>query len=206
MRDKQEYARKRVMMEPGEDELPDLLATDLGGYFELLVLRYASQLYAFALRWIGNPTDAEDIVQGAFERAYMALDDYPSPRIRTMNLRPWLYKVTLNLSRNYISRSKLHEISLELVEDVDQLEQDEDWHHQPELVVESAERRRELEALVATLAPCYRDAISLCYFGDLTYQETATILNKSIGTIKFYVHRGIALLRKGQPTQMNEVR
>ena len=56
-------------MEPGEDELPDLLATDLRGYFELLVLSYAPQLYAFALRWIGNPTDAEDIVQGAFERA-----------------------------------------------------------------------------------------------------------------------------------------
>ena len=205
MRDKQEYAEKTIM-EPGENELPDLLATNLRGYFELLVLRYASQLYAFALRWIGNPTDAEDIVQGAFERAFITLNNYPAPLIRTMNLRPWLYKVTLNVSRNYISRSKLHTVSLELIEDVDQLEQDEDWHRQPELVVECAERRRELEALVATLAPCYRDAISLCFFGDLSYRETANVLNKSIGTIKFYVHRGIALLRKGQESQMNEVR
>ncbi len=205
MRDKQEYAEKTIM-EPGENELPDLLATNLRGYFELLVLRYASQLYAFALRWIGNPTDAEDIVQGAFERAFITLDNYPAPLIRTMNLRPWLYKVTLNVSRNYISRTRLHTISLELIEDVDLLEQDEDWHRQPELVVECAERRRELEALVATLAPCYRDAISLCFFGDLSYQETANVLNKSIGTIKFYVHRGIALLRKGQESQMNEVR
>jgi len=205
MRDKQEYAEKTIM-EPGENELPDLLATNLRGYFELLVLRYASQLYAFALRWIGNPTDAEDIVQGAFERAFITLDNYPAPLIRTMNLRPWLYKVTLNVSRNYISRTKLHTVSLELIEDVDQLEQDEDWHRQPELVVECAERRRELEALVATLAPCYRDAISLCFFGDLSYRETANVLNKSIGTIKFYVHRGIALLRKGQESQMNEVR
>ncbi len=205
MRDKQEYAEKTIM-EPGENELPDLLATNLRGYFELLVLRYASQLYAFALRWIGNPTDAEDIVQGAFERAFITLDNYPAPLIRTLNLRPWLYKVTLNVSRNYISRTKLNTVSLELVEDVDLLEQDEDWHRQPELVVECAERRRELEALVATLAPCYRDAISLCFFGDLSYQETANVLNKSIGTIKFYVHRGIVLLRKRQESQMNEVR
>jgi RNA polymerase sigma-70 factor, ECF subfamily len=120
-----------------------------------------------------------------------------------IHIMRWL---NLNVSRNYISRSKLHAVSLELVEDVDLLEQDEDWHRQPELVVESAEHRREVEALVATLAPCYRDAISLCFFGDLTYQETANILNKSIGTIKFYVHRGIALLRKGQESQMNEVR
>ena len=114
--------------------------------------------------------------------------------------------MTLNVSRNYISRTKLHTVSLELVEDVDLLEQDEDWHRQPELVVESVERRRELEAMVATLAPCYRDAISLCFFGDLSYQETANILNKSIETIKFYVHRGITLLRKQQQSQMNEVR
>jgi RNA polymerase sigma-70 factor (ECF subfamily) len=93
-----------------------------------------------------------------------------------------------------------------LVEDVDLLEQDEDWHSQPEIVFENVERRHELEALVATLVPCYRDAISLCFFDNLTYQETATILNKSVGTIKFYVHRGIALLRKGQQPQMNEVR
>jgi RNA polymerase sigma-70 factor (ECF subfamily) len=204
MKDRQEDSEKTTM-KSDEDELPDLLATNLRDYFELLVLRYASQLYGFALRWIGNPTDAEDIVQVAFERAFITLDNYPAPLIRTLNLRPWLYKVTLNVSRNYISRSKLHTVSLELVEDVDLLEQDEDWHRQPDLVVESAERRRELEALVATLAPCYRDAISLCFFGDLSYQETANVLNKSIGTIKFYVHRGIALLRKGQEAQMNEV-
>jgi RNA polymerase sigma-70 factor (ECF subfamily) len=204
VKDRQEDSEKATM-NLDEDELPDLLATNLRDYFELLVLRYASQLYGFALHWIGNPSDAEDIVQVAFERAFITLDNYPAPLIRTLNLRPWLYKVTLNVSRNYLSRSKLHTVSLELVEDVDLLEQDEDWQRQPDLVVESAERRRELEALVATLAPCYRDAISLCYFGDLSYQETANVLNKSIGTIKFYVHRGIALLRKGQEAQMNEV-
>jgi RNA polymerase sigma-70 factor (ECF subfamily) len=193
-------------MEQSDDELPDLLATNLRDSYELLVLRYASQLYVFALRWIGNPTDAEDIVQVTFERAFITLDNYPVPLIRALNLRPWLYKVTLNVARNYVSRSKLQTVSLELLEDRDLNEQDEDWQNQPELVVESSERRRELEALVATLAPSYRDAISLCFFGDLSYKETANILNKSIGTIKFYVHRGIELLRKQQESQMNEVR
>jgi len=193
-------------MEQGDDELPDLLAANLRDSYELLVLRYASQLYVFALRWIGNPTDAEDIVQIAFERAFITLDNYPAPLIRALNLRPWLYKVTLNVARNYVSRSKLQTVSLELLEDGDLIEQDEDWQNQPELVVESSERRRELEVQVASLAPSYRDAISLCFFGDLSYQETANVLNKSIGTIKFYVHRGIELLRKQQETQMNEVR
>jgi RNA polymerase sigma-70 factor, ECF subfamily len=163
-------------------------------------------LSSMPLRWIGNPADAEDIVQGAFERAFITLDNYPASLILTMNLRPWLYKVTLNVSRNYISRSRQQTISLDLVEDEDLHEQDEDWRSQPELVAESAERRRELEILVATLAPCYRDAISLCFFGDLSYQETANVLNKSIGTIKSYVHRGIELLRQRQELQRDEVR
>jgi len=193
-------------MEQSDDELPDLLAANLRDSYELLVLRYASQLYVFALHWIGNPTDAEDIVQVTFERAFITLDNYPAQVIRALNLRPWLYKVTLNVARNYISRSKLQTFSYELLEDGDLTEQDSDWQNQPELVVESSERRRELEALVATLAPSYRDAISLCFFGDLSYKETANILNKSIGTIKFYVHRGIELLRKQQESQMNEVR
>ncbi len=193
-------------MELREDELPELLATDLRGHFDLLVLRYASQLSAFALRWIGNPIDAEDIVQGAFERAFMTLSNYPASCIRTIHLRPWLYKVTLNVARNYVSRYRSQTLSLDLVEDEEVLERDGDWHYQPELVVESAERRRELEALVATLAPSYRNAISLCFFGDLSYQETASILNLSIGTIKFYVHRGIELLRKRQAAQLKEVR
>ena len=193
-------------MEQSDDELPDLLAANLKDSYELLVLRFASQLYVFALRWIGNPADAEDIVQITFERAFITLDNYPAPLIRVLNLRPWLYKVTLNVARNYVSRSKLQTVSFELLEDGDLLEQDEDWQSQPELVAESSERRRELEARVASLAPSYRDAISLCFFGDLSYKETANILNKSIGTIKFYVHRGIELLRKQQESQMNEVR
>ena len=193
-------------MEQGDDNLPDSLATTLKDSFELLVLRYASQLHVFALRWIGNPTDAEDIVQVAFERAFIALEHYPVPVIRALKLRPWLYKITLNVLRNYVSRSKLHTVSLDLLEDGDLAEQEGNWQSQPELVVESSERRRELEALVATLAPSYRDAISLCYFGDLSYQEAANVLDKSVGTIKFYVHRGREQLRKRLESQVNEVR
>ena len=151
-------------MEQGDDNLPDSLATNLRDSFELLVLRYASQLHVFALRWIGNPTDAEDIVQVAFERAFIALEHYPVPVIRALKLRPWLYKITLNVLRNYVSRSKLHTVSLDLLEDGDLAEQ------------------------------------------EGSYQEAANVLDKSVGTIKFYVHRGIEQLRKRLESQVNEVR
>jgi len=193
-------------MESGGDELSNLLAMNLDRHFELLVSNYWSQLYTFALRWTGNPSDAEDVLQIAFERAFLALRNYPRQRIASLKLRPWLYKITLNAARNYISRSQFQAASLDLSECETLLIEEDDWRHQPEVVAESAESRRELESLVARLAPSYRDVITLCYFGDLSYQETATLLNKSVGTVKFYVHRGIGLLRTMVAKQTNEVR
>ncbi len=192
-------------MESGGKNLPYLLSTDVDSNFELLVSEYGSQLYAFALRLTESPSDAEDITQMMFERAYLALSDYPEERIRTLKLRPWLYKITLNVSRNYISRSKLQAISLDLSLEEGLFDIEDDEYSRPEKLFESAEKRRELEALVGTLAPCYREAINLCFFGDLSYQETALQLNKSVGTIKFYVHRGIALLRSTLDRQLHEV-
>jgi RNA polymerase sigma-70 factor (ECF subfamily) len=182
-------------MKPGGKNLTHLLATDLDGSFEALVVEYGPQLYAFALRLSESPTDAEDIAQMMFERVYLALSAYPELRIRTLQLRPWLYKITLNVARNYISRARLQACSLDRFLDEGLLDIEDNEYNRPEFVFELAERRRELEALVGTLAPCYREAINLCFFGGLSYQESAARLNKSVGTIKFYVHRGIALLR-----------
>jgi RNA polymerase sigma-70 factor (ECF subfamily) len=192
-------------MEPVGTELTHLLATELDEHFERLVTEFGPQLYIFAVRLTGSSSDAEDVVQTMFERAYLALSDYPEERIRALKLRPWLYKITLNVARNYISRSRLQAISLDesLAEGIFDIEDDE--YDRPEHLFEHAERRRELEALVGALAPCYREAINLCFFGDLSYKETATRLNKSVGTIKFYVHRGIGLLRAMLERQMNEV-
>ncbi|GCE11246.1 RNA polymerase sigma factor [Tengunoibacter tsumagoiensis] len=198
-------------MEPGDKNLPLLLATDLDENFSLLVAEYGPQLYAFALRMTMCVSDAEDIVQIALERAYLALQDYPEQRIHTLKLRPWLYKITLNVARNYISRSKLQALSLDLSLEEGVLDIEDESaspYKQPEIAVEYAERRRELEILVGALAPCYREAINLCFFGELSYQETALKLNKSVGTVKFYVHRGIALLRskvEHQEHQLHEV-
>jgi RNA polymerase sigma-70 factor (ECF subfamily) len=62
-----------VLVGTHKQVLPALLATDLDYYFEQLMLVYQHQLYAFALRQVGNVQDAEDIVQEAFLRAYHAL-------------------------------------------------------------------------------------------------------------------------------------
>ncbi len=184
-------------MDDSDEARLALLAANVDRYYEQLVLLYSQPLRAFVLRQTGHPQDAEDIVQEAFIRAYYALARYPAERLRTLKARPWLYKITWNCYCNYTSRAKLPP-SVSLDTDDDAWPEPEDAvQEQPELAFESFERRRELEALVASLPPRYREVVSLYYFDDLSHQEIANMLNQPIGTVKAHVHRGIRMLRQG---------
>src|SRR5688500_10655666 len=78
------------------------LADDLDGHFEALVRAYGDRLYAFALRLTGSPPDAEEIAQDTFVRAYGALGGYEPARITDLALRPWLFRIALNVTRNRV--------------------------------------------------------------------------------------------------------
>lgn len=192
-------------MDDDHGDLPILLATDLDTYFEQLMLAYQHRLYSFVLRQVGNTQDAEDIVQEAFLRAHHALKNYPASRIRALQLRQWLYKITLNVFRNHARRSELPSMPLDTSESSPLLEI-EDQAIEPAIEVNKREWRRELETKVATLPELYRVIVNLHYFEDLSYREIAELLNQPLGTVKAKVHRGIQLLRSAMETQVNETR
>src|SRR5215469_388110 len=105
-------------MHTEDDGLVALLACNLDMYFEQLVSIYWQQLRNFVLRQTGSVQDAEDIVQEALVRAYLALERYTPHRIQHMKLRPWLFKLTWNVYCNYMSRSRPPQsVSLDLSED-----------------------------------------------------------------------------------------
>jgi RNA polymerase sigma-70 factor, ECF subfamily len=189
-------------MEPGSEQLLDMsallerLSTDLDRYFPQLMLGTQHRLYAFALRQTNSPQDAEDIVQEAYIRAYHALADYPSERIRMMKLHSWLYKITLNIFYRHASSVRLTRLPLDLSEDSTHLAIEDDGREQPERVLEDREDLRELEAMVSQLPAQYRIAVNCYYFEELSYREIAELLNQPIGTVKSNVHRGTQMLRK----------
>ena len=175
-------------MHTEDDDLVALLAFNLDMYYERLVSIYWQQLRNFVLRQTGSMQDAEDIVQEAVVRAYLALERYSPQRIQHMKIRPWLYKLTWNAYCNYMSRSKPPEsVPLDLSEDGLHLEREESWQEQPEVVFENAERRRELEALLCTLPLRYREIVNMYYFEELSHQEIAEILNAPVTTIRVYL-------------------
>ena len=193
-------------MQTEDEDLVALLALNLDKHYEQLVSMYWQQLRNFVFRQTGSMQDAEDIVQEAVVRAYLALERYPPQRVQHMKIRPWLYKLTWNVYCNYMSRSNLRQfVSLDMPEDGLLLEREDDRHEQPEMVFENAERRRELETLVCTLPMRYREIVNMYYFEELSHQEIAEILNAPTTTIRVYLHRGVQMLRKTIAVQKSEV-
>ena len=194
------------MVSSGDEDLARS-ATNVEHYYEQMVALYWHPLRTFVTRRVGNTQDAEDVVQEAFLRAYVALERYSVQQRRTLKVRSWLYKITWNVYCNFTGRSKQPpSVSLDTSEESSLLEREDDRFEQPEVAFEHVEDRQELVVLVATLPQHYRDIVSLYYFEDLSHQEIADVLNQPVGTVKVYVHRGIRLLRKALAIQPHEVR
>lgn len=181
------------------DPLLALLAGDLPLRYALVVDRYQREIYTFALRLIGDAHDAEDLAQEAFISAYVSLENYSPERIRNLKLRPWLYRITLNVWRHSRRGARLRLVPLETSiddgADTGAQELANDPEDRPEAHFELGERRQELETLVARLPERYRIPITCYYLEDLSYQEVADLLEQPVGTVKSTIHRGVRLIR-----------
>jgi RNA polymerase sigma-70 factor (ECF subfamily) len=181
------------------NELQRLLASDLDGTFEQLLLSYQGPLYAFVLRLSGCAQDAEEIVQDTFVAAYRALTSYPPERISSLALRPWLYRIALNTLRNARRRRRFQVVAL------DGHDAEDAEPQRPEAMAEAAESNEELASLLLALPERYRVAVVLRHVQELTYPEIAEAVGQPIGTVKSNVHRGIAMLRQLYPAREYEV-
>jgi RNA polymerase sigma-70 factor (ECF subfamily) len=173
--------------------LEQRLADDPAGAFEDLVRVYQDRLFAFAFRLTGSRQDAEEVVQDALVRAYRALSGYGSERVRTLRLKPWLYRITLNVSRNRRRGRRLETVPL--ADDAGDLMVDASAMP-PDRVHEGNEQRRELASLVAALPVRYRAAVILRHVNGLGYTDAALALGQPVGTVKSNASRGLARLRR----------
>lgn len=181
-----------------DSQLTAMLATDLDGAFEGLVLAHQDRLYSIALRMLGDPRDAEEAAQDALVRAYRALAGYDATRIHELRLRPWLATIVLNLCRTRIGRrasTGRPALSLDAVEP-GTMDPPTNERSGPAAMAVRRDARRAWAARLLALPPAYRSAVVLRHVDGLSYPEMATALDRPEGTVKAQVHRGLALLRK----------
>lgn len=144
----------------------------------LLAERYRANLYAAAFAVCRNPQDAEDVVQDAFLAYHTGDKQFESEQ----HIRAWLIRVAINRAKNAtVSFWRRNRVSLEDYMETLTFEEDRD---------------RALLDAVLRLPERYRIAVHLFYYEDYSVREIARIMNTREGTVKSWLSRGRAMLKR----------
>ncbi|MBC5829285.1 MAG: sigma-70 family RNA polymerase sigma factor [Candidatus Eremiobacteraeota bacterium] len=174
--------------------------------FDRIVDDYQRRLYGFALRMTGNREDAEEIVQDAFVRAYRALGKMSLEQRSELRLQPWLYTITLNVTRNRLRSKKPTSVALDSLADPDALLRGaREGPPQPEAIVERDADMILVERALLQLPMHLRAAATLRFIEGYSHPEIAEILGQPIGTVKSHVHRAVRILRRILGPQIGRV-
>jgi RNA polymerase sigma-70 factor (ECF subfamily) len=166
--------------------------------FDQLVLLHQQEVFAVALRMLGNRDEAQDVAQDAFVRAYRAIGKFR----REAKLSTWLVSIAMNLCRNrrrwWARRNRLIAASIDeplRTEDGSVGHDVVDPAPSPRHAAERREQRRQLMTMLQMLDETHRSVIVLRDIEGYSYEEIAHMLGCQIGTVKSRLSRARIQLR-----------
>ena len=167
--------------------------------FERDAMQYARQLYSAGMRMTRNPSDAEDLVQETFLKAYRAYHTFEAGT----NLKAWLYRILTNTYINKYRKESRRpsEVDLGSVEDLYlyrriSSEQSAEVARSTEDRVLDGFVEADIKAAVEGLSENFRLPVLLADLEGLSYKEIAEILDIPIGTVMSRLHRGRKAMQK----------
>lgn len=188
---------------PTEISLEALIAGDRAE-FARLVDAYSSPIYRLGLRMLGNPQDAEDVLQNTFLSVLTNITKFEG----RSSLSTWLYRIAANEALMLIRRKK-PEFNLEddRIQDSDEdlrPTQFVDWSALPEHELLSGEGKIILDSAIETLPESMRIVFLLRDVEGLSIKETAEALNLTETNVKTRLLRARMFLREALSTYYGE--
>ena len=155
--------------------------------FAQLYENHFDKIFRYVVIKIGNQTEAEDMTQQVFVRAYESIGSY---QWQGIPFSAWLFRIAHNQMVDYVRKQSKNQTvwldeSLPIRDDSD-LEHDVETKIEMEKVVIATKRLTEAQ----------REVISLRFAGGLSITEAAKTMRKSEGAIKALQHSAILSLRK----------
>jgi RNA polymerase sigma-70 factor (ECF subfamily) len=183
-----------------EDQFLERLRRGEVAAFERLVAERSPDVYALLYRLTSDAEEARDLTQETFLRAFQSISRFRGDA----DLKTWIYRIAINQARNRWRwwKRRRRDVTVSLDDNRGPSEQplsaslrNEDAPD-PEQETLAREREGQLRAALLGLRSAYREAVILRDVEGFSYEEIATTLEISIGTVKSRLSRGRLELRR----------
>lgn len=156
--------------------------------FDLLVQKYQHKVLNLITRYVKNPSEAQDVAQEAFIKAYRALATFRGDSA----FYTWLYRIAVNTSKNYLtSQGRRPPASDVDAQDAEFYDGGEVLHETatPEGMALTDEIRQEVFGTIEDLPDELKTAIRLREFEGMSYDEIAEVMECPVGTVRSRIFR-----------------
>ena len=156
--------------------------------FDLLVIKYQHKIIQLVNRYVKDHSEAQDVAQEAFIKAYRALGNFRGDSA----FYTWLYRIAINTAKNYLvsrsRRSSDYEVDVqdaEAIENAPQLQ----GMDTPERLLLNEEIIDTIQTAIDKLPEEMRTAIILREFDGMSYEEIAEAMDCPVGTVRSRLFR-----------------
>lgn len=156
--------------------------------FDLLVIKYQHRIVHLVNRYVKDPSEAQDVAQDSFIKAYRALPDFRGDSA----FYTWLYRIAINTAKNYLlarnRRFMDYELELDDAEHVENALQLRNLDT-PENLLMNQQIMSVIQTAIDKLPEEMRIAITLREFEGMSYEEIAEAMDCPIGTVRSRIFR-----------------
>ncbi len=171
--------------------------------FDVLVQKYQFKILKLVNRYVNDPSEAMDVAQESFIKAYRALDKFRGDSA----FYTWLYRIAINTAKNHIvSQSRrIIEADVELVDMEQTLTKGNlKDYSAPEKILLDVEIENAVNEVIKHLPKELRTAITLRELEGLSYEEIAGIMACPVGTVRSRIFRAREAIERRIKPLLNE--
>ncbi len=156
--------------------------------YDLLVIKYQHKIIQLVNRYVKDPSEAQDVAQETFIKAYRALGGFRGDAA----FYTWLYRIAINTAKNYLvsraRRNSNYEVDIDDAEQIENAPQLQGMDT-PERLLLNDEIIDTIKTAIDNLPEEMRMAIMLREFDGLSYEAIAEAMDCPVGTVRSRIFR-----------------
>jgi RNA polymerase sigma factor (sigma-70 family) len=170
-----------------DNNITEILKTDLNKGFRLVVDKYSSRLYWHIRRLVILHEDADDALQNTFINAWRSFGEFRNESA----IYTWLYTIATNEALTLINKRKKNSAI-----SIDDLGSYFENSHEGSTWFDGDEAQVKLQNAILELPEKQRIVFNLKYFDEMPYEDMSKVLKTSVGALKASYHHAVKKIEK----------